>query len=266
MTKSKKTREYIALGGLGLVLIIALASFLKGNQAKPSTTKAPVAPQVQQIATPEEMQAANSAAWVETPESQGRITAGLVAEVQGGRNPFKDLLMPLSVSAPAPAARSSRPLSSSLPPIPRAGEPFGTLPAVGPMPLLPLDAVKSVRLKYLAWQEAAQVVKAAASDITVSTIKNPRILQLRGPEESMPAALDAITRIDAAPNFQLRGVITTSSANFAVISVQEKTYSLYEGDTIPALGWTVTRITPASVTLQRGHYDPVVIRLAGGKA
>jgi hypothetical protein len=256
MNKSKQAREYIALGVLVLVLVIAVVSFVRGNQSKPAPAEAKSTTQAKKPDAPEKKTAANSADWVEAQKSR---VSGLVGEVKGGRNPFKDLLMPVqTVTAPPP---------------PRKPEP-GKEPDVKypswPSGILPIDYLvveQPVKLKYISWEEAAQAVKAAAGNaVTLHAIKNTRIVKLRGAEEAMPDALEAIAGIDVAPDFQLRGVITTSTANFAVISVQGKTYSLYEGETIPALGWTVTRITPVDVTLRKGHYDPVVKRLAGGKA
>lgn len=255
--KSKKMREYIALGVLGLVLVIAVVSVISGNQPKPASSKPAGTAQAAKPVVPEEKPADNSTEWV--LKQQTRI-ANLVGEVKGGRNPFKDLLMPV-------AAATTTPLPPvKVEPVKNQGE---SLPSwsTGLLPALDFIVIeKPVKLKYISEQEATHAVKAATGDITVTAVKNTRIVKLRGAEEAMPAALEAIARIDLAPDFQLRGVITTSSANFAVISVQGKTYSLYEGDTIQELGWTVTRITSADVTLRKKQYDPVVTRLAGGKA
>jgi len=260
MKMTKKTREYIALGVLGVVLIIAVISVIRSNQPKPSTRARKPEGTAQAAAkprTPEKQPAAGSMEWVS--KQQSRI-ASLVGEVKGGRNPFKDLMMPVETAAATPPPRQqTEPVK----------DPGGALPSWPSISMPALDFImieKPVKLKYISARDAARVVKEAANAVTVSAVKNTRAVRLRGPEEAMPDALAAIARVDVAPDFQLRGVITTSAANFAVISVQGKTYSLYEGDTIPELGWTVTRITPADVTLRKGQYDPVVKRLAGGIA
>ena len=141
----------------------------------------------------------------------------------------------------------------------------------GSLPPLELETEQTVKLHWISWQDAAAALKQEnITDVTVSPGRKAGTARFSGPEVSVRDALDnIIARLDAeppAPDFQLRGVITTASANMAVISVNGKTYSLYQGDVIPGLGWTVKTVTPASVTLTKKGYTAVTRRLAGGKA
>jgi len=263
MNVNKQSREYIALGVLLAVLGIAIVFFLQGNKP-PQTTKPPASTRTEQAkATPASSKTtANSKSWV--TDEKARIP-GLVAEVQGGRNPFKDLMAPAPAPDPTPAPRTGGD------PIPHGGQLYGRQSPEYPGGPLQIDVERTITLEWITWQDAAAALKQEnITDVIVTPGKKSGTARFKGPEISVLDALDnVIARLDVeppAPDFQLRGVITTASANMAVISVNGKTYSLYQGDMIPGVGWTVTTVTPASVTLTKKGYTAVTRRLAGGKA
>jgi len=262
MSMTKQTREYIALGVLLAVLVVAAVIFVRSNQPaptrpRPQTTTSKPKPKSN------DKPVTSSAVWVE--KQQDRIP-GLVAEVQGGRNPFQSLLMPVGPIGPTPGPSPN--------PEPRPGSPSGPLPGPDIIPPGPdaglINVAQPVKLAWITRQDAAAALKKEGiSDVTVSPGNKPGMAILSGPEMSVMDAQSLIAKLDVEPpppDFQLRGVITTASSRFAVITVNGKTYSLYEGEKIPLLGWTVTRITPADVTLKKGRLKPVTRRLAGGNA
>lgn len=261
MNANKQTREYIALGVLLVILGITIVFFLQGNKPQqPANAKTQQAKKATPAASKTTV---NSSGWV--AQEQARIPS-LVAEVQSGRNPFKDLMAPASAPKPAPA-----PTGGQSAPIPPGGELYGRQPSGFSDGPLQVDIERTVKLKWITWQDAAAALKREnITDVTVTPGKQPGTARLQGPEVSVLDALDnIIARLDVeppAPDFQLRGVITTTSANMAVISVDGKTYSLYQGETIPGVGWTVKTVTPTSVTLTKKGYTSVTRRLAGGKA
>ncbi|MHB0935850.1 MAG: hypothetical protein ACYDCO_02125 [Armatimonadota bacterium] len=268
MNVNKQTREYIALGVLLVVLAIAIVFFLQSNKPKPVTKNQPAETKQEKKVTPASSQtAANSRSWV--TDEKARIP-GLIDEVRGGRNPFKDLMMPVMAEGPesSPNATPS-PLPGPIIPT-GADRSIGNINQ-GSLPPLELETEQTVTLRWISWQQAATVLKKEGiTDVTVSPGKKAGTARFSGPEVSVRDALDnIIARLDVeppAPDFQLRGVITTASANMAVISVSGKTYSLYQGDTIPGVGWTVKEVTASSVTLTKKGYTAVTRRLAGGKA
>lgn len=265
MNVNKQTREYIALGVLLTVLAIAIVFFLQSSKPKPVPQKPPDTKTEQRKATPAASKTAtNSKNWV---AEQGDRIPSLIAEVKGGRNPFKDLQMPVVADAP----KTPEPIGNRPDPIPVRGEQYGRLSSMGNEGALSIDVEKTITLSWISWQDAAAALKKEGiTDVTVSQGRKAGTARFKGPEVSVQDALDnIIARLDTeppAPNFQLRGVITTASTNMAVISVNGKTYSLYQGDMIPGLGWTLQKVTPASVTLTKKGYTPVTRRLAGGKA
>jgi len=265
MNVNKQTREYIALGVLLTVLAIAIVFFLQSSKPKPVVQKPPDTKTEQRKAKAVSSKAAiNSKNWV--AEQEDRIPS-LIAEVKGGRNPFKDLQMPAVVEEPTAPPPVTRQQSD---PIPPSGQLYGRS-STGPDGPLPIDVEKIITLRWINWRDAAAALKKEGiTDVTVSAGRKAGTARFSGPEVSVRDALDnIIARLDVeppAPDFQLRGVITTASANMAVLSVNGKTYSLYQGDIIPGLGWTLQKVTPSSVTLKKKGYTSVTRRLAGGKA
>lgn len=65
------------------------------------------------------------------------------------------------------------------------------------------------------------------------------------------------------PAFVLSGIVTTPSERYAGITVDGHYLTLLEGEEVPALGWTVTKITPDSVSLVKKKQS-VTLRLSGG--
>lgn len=175
-----------------------------------------------------------------------------VLEVKGGRNPFENLM---ASSPPPPEVKPAPPSKNPI------------IPANGDQPLPDFtETSKTVTLHWISWQQLAAKMKAQIPSLTV-TAGNSGQAKLKGLTPDVNDAMAALPSIDVAPPippFALVGVIADTTKRYAVITLNGKSFSLYEGESF-ADGWTVMRITPTGVILQKGKLN-TSLRLAGGKA
>ena len=258
MNLSKQARNTITLS-LALVILLVVAIITVSANKGPSVPKTTPTKARKPAETAAKTAAADSLAWVDNT----RLNV-IVSETQGGRDPFTDLLMPAAIEV-TPSPRPT-PL-----PIPRAGEGMGTLPGSAPFgpESVPLEETVSQGIT-LKWIDRLTLVKALEKEglaIDVQPGKSSGQVTLKGYQidvEQAAALAQDLDKEPPVPAFVLTGIITTATSRFAVITVEGQTYSLYEGETVPGMGWTVARIAPVGVTLTKGKQS-VPLRLTGGK-
>jgi len=295
MNLTKQTRDGLLLGGALLLLtIVAVFTFKGGDNTNPPPAAAPTANSSDENAAPATGQNAvaphHTARTGQVANARGSATAltvanadasatartlplrhapihavksdtanplawvrserlpNLIAEVRGGRDPFKDLRLP----PPAPPASS---------PIPARGDKVNPLPLSEPKVRrnVPLDGVELAELQK-AYGQAGLAVTASASAA-------PGIVTLAGTKSDLMHALDILKEQQALaiPPFVLVGVMVMNGhRNYALITAGNKQYGVYEGESLPDVGWTVHRITSTGVMLVRGTQN-LQLRLAGGK-
>lgn len=271
MKMSKQVRDGLLLGLALVVLTVVAFITFKSPSASPGKPSAPrpaaaagARKGTKAAATPDDM------TWVNTVR-----LGSAIGEVQGGRNPFDDLL-PTGSNTPGRATRTTpapRPASRPAPGAARTPPAAGsfTIPdqyASGMLPPVAETLTQSVSVKWLSLPELKSALAKEKLMVTVAPAKPADTYALSGPRDDVLNAVALLPDIDVAPpvpEFTLTGVITTPSERFAVISVNGKTYSMYEHEKIPELGWTVKKITATVVTMQKGK-QTIPIRLGGGKA
>jgi len=236
-------RDGAILGAVVLVLVIVVANFLKSNRPSAPVAPAAATEQASDPATTAKAPTAAPMAWVKDLR-----LAGIPMEVRGGRDPFQNLLyaqpMPEQSSAPAP----SGPVLPALPPV----EPI---------------VERSVPLKWITWDMLSARMRADVGDLPVDVSKGDDAAhaKVRGTKLDLQQVFERMDTLDTPPPLALAGVIVGAGSRMAVLSVNGKTYTLYEGEVVPTLGWTLAKITSTEVILRKGNFSES-LRLAGGKS
>lgn len=270
MKLSKQTRDGIVLGSLLLVLVVVAIFVLRPSSAETSKPKTTRVTAKKDQKKGEAKDRPDDMSWVDDLR-----LGSAIGEVSGGRNPFDDLL-PSGTTTPG---RVSREEAKPTPPsaTPQATPlPTGTLvpdqPGMGTLPPLTAAAdepvAQPVKTQWVTLAEVKALIAKEKLGVTIAPTKTANTFTLSGPRQDVEDATAAIADVDVeppTPEFVLNGVITSANTRFAVISVDGSTYSLYEGEKIPALGWTVTQITATGVVMKKGKQSKP-IRLGGGKA
>ncbi len=260
---NKQTREAIFLSVAILALIILAVYTFHGMSGSTATPK-PAAPDANAAAqassdTTQSPASTTSPTPATRASDNGKVTwldetrlPELVGEVQGGRNPFMDLIVPTSSPTPTPTRRIAN--DGGTPDIPKT----------------PNELPKLTLRKTLNWitPEALAAAFTAEKLKTVDMISGSRPNQvvIKGYEPEFSQAVEIINEKDVPPpipHFILSGVIATPTQRLAVVLLDGKQYSLLEGESIPTLGWTATRITPTGVNLTKGKLS-TELRLSGG--
>ncbi len=272
MKMTKQLRDGVLLGVALVVLVVVAYLTLKGNgaPATASTRTSAAAADPAKDAGEKKQAVPDDMSWVD-PLRLGSA----IGEVQGGRNPFEDLL-PTGSTTPGRATHQS---AAPVPPRPASGAgtasrfsvPDGHASGLmggGTLPPLETPVQQPVTVQ---WITRADLEKALAKErlaVKVLLTRQQGTYTLSGPRDDVQEARAMVAELDVAPpvpDFVLTGVITTPVARYAVITVAGTTYSLYEGETVPALGWTVAKITATGVEMVKGKQH-APIRLGGGKA
>jgi len=258
MNMSKPVQAIVLVSAI-VVLIVMVVFTFKGQNAPPPKPADASANQTaaegsesapQPVPPPADTAGSSSVDWLDPSR-----VAMTVLEVKGGRNPFENLMAPPPPVPPSTQAPKPGPI------IPKAGE--------RPLPLPNDDFTetsKTVKLQWISWQQFAATMKTQIPSLTVTAGK-PGEAKLSGLTPDVHDAMVALPSIDVAPPtppFVLVGVIADTTKRYAVITLNGKSYSLYEGESF-ADGWTVSRITSTEVILQKGKLN-TSLRLAGGKA
>lgn len=268
MKITKQTRDAIILGSALLILIVLAVSQFKatGITAPPPANANGIATKDEPI-TANAKRDANPVAWVEN----ARLPQAL-DEVKRGRDPFKDLLLPPK-PPPYTVPRPTPPLPMMPAPNSAQAQPGNPIPATGenagrlsdPLPL----AADTTVTRPLAWLTLDALENALTADglgITVSRTKAGTVA-LTGSPDDVARAVELLRRLDVPPPpppFVLAGAITTPTERYVAITLNGRYYSLFEGETMPDLGWTVKTITSTGAILVKGK-QRVELRLAGGK-
>lgn len=71
--------------------------------------------------------------------------------------------------------------------------------------------------------------------------------------------------VQDTPKFNLSGIISTSRQRYASLMVDGRYYTLLEGESIPALGWTVADIESYYVIMKKDTQS-LTLRLSGGSS
>lgn len=268
MNITKQTRDAIILGSALLILIgVAVSQFKATGITSPAPANANGTAKKEQSVTASTKREANPVAWVEN----ARLPQAL-DEVKSGRDPFKDLLLPPKPSpytTPKPTAPLPIPPSTNtaqvqpVNPIPAAGENTGRL--TDPLPLA-MDTTVTCPLAWLTIGALENALNAEGLGIIVARTKADKVT-LTGSPDDVARAVELLKRLDVPPPpppFVLAGVITTPTERYVAITLNGRYYSLFDGESMPDLGWTVKTITSTGVILVKGK-QRVELRLAGGK-
>ncbi|OPZ88110.1 MAG: hypothetical protein BWY76_00122 [bacterium ADurb.Bin429] len=191
-----------------LLLVLGVAVMTLNPKPKTPTAKKPKTDTAQTAATPA------AAATIEVAWADPARVKQAIPTVSGGRDPFKDLLLP---ALPAGATRP-------------APVPVNINPNPPPIPF------------------------------NIDT----RLL----PGATLPGAGEVEPIAVEPPKIVVHGIIfgSTRDTTYVALSADDKPYTLLKGEKIPdAQGnlWTVTAITPTSVTLSNGTQS-ARFRLSGG--
>ena len=279
MNLTKQTRDGLLLGVALLVLFIVAYLTLKGNDTTPTAppvAQTPPAANRERPATETNdemaapgvrgMNARGSALAMAMKLRTSRLHAAspldpndplawvrperipqLVAEVRGGRDPFKDLRLP---PPPAPASMATHDDKK-----------------LKPLPATEAQHSKMVALEGVAPDALQKACAQAGLAVTVHEAARPDMVALTGTKSELARAMEILKdqQLLAIPPFVLVGVMVMNGyRNYALLTAGDKQYGVYEGDLLPDVGWTVRKITSTSVSLVRGTQQ-LQLRLAGGK-
>lgn len=280
---SKQTRDAAVLVLLLGVLIVMGVITIRGmskqaptpppppRAATPSTTAKPgtASPTVPAAATatavPDE---GDQLAWVSTDP---RYLKTLVGQVDGGRNPFinvtPDTATLVGVPSTTPSKKGSQGKTGMTNPIPipPGSDIYSGLP--GTVEEAPKSQV--VALKWVTPADVIQTLSAneALNDVKVSLYgKTGDAVTVKGPGMDVDLAVQEIKKLDVeppVPQFTVVGIIMMPGHRYASIGLGGTYYTLSVGQMIPSVGWTITRITPTGVTLEKDRQS-IHVRLSGG--
>jgi hypothetical protein len=269
MKLSKQTRDGIVLGTLLLVLVVVAFFVLRPSSAQSPKSKTTASTAKKDSKHREAKSTPDDMTWAEDTLRLGSA----IGEVSGGRNPFDDLL-PSGTNTPGRASREVAKLPASTEPRPVV-LPSGPLvpdrPGMGTLPPLTVPeepVAQPVKTHWVTLAEVKALIAREKLGVRIEPTKKADTFTLSGPRQDVEDAAAAIADGDGeppVPEFVLTVAITSAHTRFAVITVGGTTYSLYEGEKIPALGWTVTQITATGVVMKKGKQSKP-IRLGGGKA
>jgi len=171
------------------------------------------------------------------------------SEVEEGRDPFVNTLLP-----PKPP--------SIPPPLPPESPSGAKLKLLKPLPSVTAILTRPVTLRWVTVGEVQRSLRQEKIPVEVLVkAEDGARISLRGASPDIDLALKSIQAIDKQPpkpDFKLVGIVKENTSRFAAIRVESVTYQLYEGETIPRLGWTVTSITDVGVKLTKGRQQVLV--------
>jgi len=252
--KSQTTQVIILVVVMLGLIVVAAMQFMK----KPETVTVPTPTTTQ----PTDATATSTTTGAGTPDAKAPAKKGaiswisesrvpkMIAEVKGGRNPFNNLLEP----SPIPIDKEQ---------VPQAETPKET----------PKEQIRT--LQFITPKQLASAMQDKGLSVRLESGDSPNSVKLSGTDPDFSDAVALMTELDTNnsgqlvdskdPDAQLKlsGVVITRTEKYAAIVVNGTSYTFLEGESIPRLGWTVTDITPTSVTLIKGTQSKS-LRLSGG--
>lgn len=260
MNIPKQTQQAIILGVLVVVLGIVFYFSAKGSNPTPppppppNSAAATSAADQRPAGPAKTRKAPEKLEWVLLKVKTGQIDT-LVADAKGDRNPFQNLLPP-----PPQANAQPQTITPSNPIIPPGKD---IAPLMPPMPIFTLMKT----LVYTTVDAVKQAVEKAGLNVQVTAGMRPNQVRIKGTKPEYDEAVALMKTLETPPPpppFVLTGIITTPTVRYAAITLGGKFYSLFEGESMPDTGWTVTRITPSEVSLMK-KTQFMKLRLSGGK-
>ena len=257
----KQTRDAVILSVALVALLVVAIVTIRGMQGDQVPAPVPATTNVAAPPTPTAPATANKPA---APAEAGTLPwiddtrlSNIVTEVKGGRNPFIDLTLPKSPESNTPVPSTTK---VTPPEVTTPAEPNPIEPDMNP----PLNLVKT--LNWTTPEVLAARFAQAKLNVNLTPTGRPDQVKLEGYSPDFERAVEIINALDVAPpipKFVLSGVIATPTQRLAVVLLDGKQYSLLEGESIPELGWIVTKITPTGVNLTKGKLS-TKLRLSGG--
>ncbi len=260
MNIPKQAQQAIILGILVVVLGVVFFFSAKGSNPTPpppppKSTEATNAAGQHPAGPTKKRKAPEKLEWVLLKVKTGQIDT-LVADAKGDRNPFQNLLPPPPQANAQP--RGTTPPGNIIPPD-KDNSPFM------PPPIQIVTLVKT--LVYTTVDAVKQAVEKAGLNVQVTAGMRSNQIRIKGTKPEYDEAVALVNTLDTPPPpppFVLTGIITTPTVRYAAITLGGKFYSLFEGESMPDTGWTVTRITPSEVSLMK-KTQFMKLRLSGGK-
>lgn len=259
MKMSKQTGQVMILAVLMVALVIfGVYQFTAGNKAAPPPPPPP----------PASGEAANNPA--EPAKAENAVKKGasavvtwielervpkLVAQTKGGRDPFKDIV--LYAGGKSTIGSANDPVVLSPQPEPTIGNGSGDDLEVHTI---------TVTLDWITPQQVASAMNDAGLAVKLRAGKRANIVIIEGESPDYEEALALVAKLNVpppAPPFQLTGVMLAPGSRYAAIGLEGNVYTVLEGEPVPTTDWTVTQISPTTVTLKKGKQS-VSLRLAGG--
>ena len=253
----KQTRDMLVL--VGAVVLLGIVAFFALRQPAPPAAPppGPAAPAASNAA-PTAQDAAKKAAnahveWLSDAMRADAAINALPPTVKGGRDPFKDFKEhQSSTGTPPPAPENTWPSSMT----------FTTLP----FKVTEKEQSVTKTLTWITPRMLATTFGLHKLAVTLVAGAKPGSVVIRGYNPDFASALTLIEELDIAPpvpTFELAGVVASGAERYDALRANGHYYTLMEGETIPRLGWRVTRINAGSVRLDKGKQS-VQLRLSGG--